>query len=372
MDRRVLIVGGGIAGMALAQALHQRGIAALVRDRLAGPPDASLGLNLPGNAIQAIAALGLADGLARIGTPTRRREYRTARGRLLFAVDEDTFWGNGARPRCVRRADLLALLSSGLPDGSVAWSTPVASIRESADHVSVELTDGSIESASFVVGADGVHSTVRQAMLGEDGLRTSLLSAASWRFTTPNPGVDCWCVWSDPRGTFLLIPIDGEYVYGYASATRGAPVADDPQWLRATFAGYVAPVPEVVEAVLAQPGSLYHSPVEEVRVARWSQGRTVLVGDAAHATAPAWAQGAALAVEDALVLAELLATHQDWGQVGPEYERRRRSRVAHVQAATDRISRAAGAPAWLRDPILQIIGPRVYRGAYGPLRARVN
>jgi 2-polyprenyl-6-methoxyphenol hydroxylase-like FAD-dependent oxidoreductase len=356
VDDRVLIVGGGIAGIALAQALHQRGITALVRDRLGGPPDSNLGLNLPGNAVRAIAALGLGDGLSRVGTPTRRREYRTARGRLMFSVDEDAFWGNEFRPRCVRRADLLALLRTGLPDDTVRWNTPVtgADVRDAQ--------------TGFVVGADGVHSVVRKEMLGDDGLRTSLLSAASWRFTAPNPGVDCWCVWSGPGGAFLLIPVDDDHVYGYASATRGGPVGADPQWLRATFGGYAAPVPTVVDAVLAEPGSLYHSPVEEVRVDSWSQGRCVLVGDAAHATAPVWAQGAALAVEDALVLAELLATQGDWAGVGAEYERRRRPRVAHVQAATDRFSRAAGLPTWLRDTILPAIGPRVYREAYGPLR----
>jgi 2-polyprenyl-6-methoxyphenol hydroxylase-like FAD-dependent oxidoreductase len=397
VDNEVLVVGGGIAGVALARALHQRGIPYLVRDRLAGPADkrrlagpaqvpahderrlagpapvpahekplpagpaqvpahdAGLGLNLPGNAVRAVAALGLGDGLSRIGTPTRRREYRTARGRLMFAVDEDAFWGKEFRPRCVRRADLLALLRTGLPDGTVRWNSPVTA---------AELADP----PGFVVGADGVHSVVRQAMLGEDGLRSSVLSTASWRFTAPNPGVDCWCVWSGPGAAILLIPVDDNEVYGYASATRGGPVAGDPAWLRATFAGYAAPVPDVVTAVLDRPGSLYHSPVEEVRIGRWSRNRAVLVGDAAHATAPVWAQGAALAVEDALVLAELLATQENWAHVGTEYERRRRSRVAHVQAATDRFSRAAGLPTWLRDTVLPLIGPRVYRAAYGPLR----
>jgi 2-polyprenyl-6-methoxyphenol hydroxylase-like FAD-dependent oxidoreductase len=84
-----------------------------------------------------------------------------------------------------------------------------------------------------------------------------------------------------------------------------------------------------------------------------------------------WAQGAALAVEDALVLAELLATHKDWSQVGPAYERQRRPRVTHVQAMTDRLSRAAGLPTWLRDAILPFVGPRSYREAYRPLRTPV-
>lgn len=370
VDGQVLVVGGGIAGLALAQALHRRDVPALVLDRLAGPPDAGLAVNLPGNAIQALGALGLADGIANLGAPVRRREYRSARGRLLFAVDEDAFWGEAARSRCVRRSDLLTLLANGLPAGTVRWNSAVASIQPTSSGVEVGLT-GATESGGLVVGADGVHSVVRAAALGDEAPRTSLLSAASWRFMAPNPGLDCWTVWSGAPGAFLLIPVDADEVYGYASAIRGGPVDTDPEWLRTTFGGFPDPVPSVLSAALAEPSSLYHSPVEEVRIPRWSQGRVVLIGDAAHATAPVWAQGAALAVEDALVLAELLATNDDWSQVGAEYERRRRPRVTHVQAMTDRLSRTAGLPTWFRDRILPFVGPRTYRETYGPLQTPV-
>lgn len=358
---RVLIVGGGIAGFALAQALHARGIGFLLLDRLSGPPDAGLGVNLPGNAVAAIGALGLGAGLAELGTPVRRREYRNAKGRLLFSVDEESFWPEGSRSRCVRRGELLDLLRSGLPAGSVRWDAPVTAVRDGG----VELADGTGEPGGYVVGADGVRSVVRRAVLGDSGVRTALLSAASWRFMAPDPGIGAWTVWSGTRGTLLLLPVGGGEVYGYASATRGGPVSADPSWLRETFSRYSAPVPEVLESA----GALYHSPVEEVRVPGWSRGRTVLVGDAAHATAPVWAQGAALAVEDALVLAELLATQGDWGTVGPAYERRRRPRVDHVQAMTDRLSRAARMPTWLRDTLLPAIGPGTFRATYGPLRS---
>ncbi len=357
---RVLVVGGGIAGFALAQALHARGIGFLVLDRLSGPPDAGLGVNLPGNAVAAVGALGLGAGLARLGTPVRRREYRNARGRLLFSVDEESFWPEGSRSRCVRRGDLLDLLRSGLPAGSVRWDAPVTAVHDGG----VDLADGTTEPGGLVVGADGVHSVVRRAVLGDTGLRSALLSAASWRFMAPDPGIGAWTVWSGTHGSILLLPVGDGEVYGYASATRGGPVPADPSWLTQAFSRYPAPVPQVLESVYA----LYHSPVEEVRVPTWSRGRTVLVGDAAHATAPVWAQGAALAVEDALVLAEILATQADWASVGPAYERRRRPRVDHVRAMTDRLSRAARMPAWFRDTVLPAIGPGTFRATYGPLR----
>jgi 2-polyprenyl-6-methoxyphenol hydroxylase-like FAD-dependent oxidoreductase len=139
-----------------------------------------------------------------------------------------------------------------------------------------------------------------------------------------------------------------------------------------TFAGFAEPVPAAVHAAVTDPGSLYWSPVEEVRVPSWHRGRMVLVGDAAHATGPVWAQGAALACEDALVLARLLAERDDWNEVGAEFERLRRPRVAHVQVATDRMSRLAGLPTGLRNLVAPVLGPRNYRAAYGPLRGSVE
>jgi 2-polyprenyl-6-methoxyphenol hydroxylase-like FAD-dependent oxidoreductase len=355
----------------MACALGRRGRPAVVYDRLAGPPDAGLALNLPGNAVRALGQLGLGDELARLGTPVRRREYRDERGRLSFAVDEEAFWSGSAGSRCVRRRDLLDLLRRGRPDGAVVWGDGVTAVRSAADGATVELASGATVPADLVVGADGVRSAVRAAVPGGGGVRSAVLSAASWRFMAPDPGVAGWTVWSGDRGAFLLIPVDDGEVYGFASATRGGPVGADPQWLREAFGDYPAPVPEVVEAVLARPASLYHSPIEEVHASRWSHDRVVLIGDAAHATAPVWAQGAAMAVEDAIVLADLLAERPDWTAVGPEYERRRRPRVEHVQRMTDRFSRAAGLPNWLRRPLIPYVGPRTWRAAYGPLRDAV-
>ena len=184
-----------------------------------------------------------------------------------------------------------------------------------------------------------------------------------------NPGVDCWTAWSGHDGTLLLIPVDDTHAYGYASATRGSSVPEDPAWLAATFAGFASPVPAAVAAALEHPAELHYSPVAEVRCERWTLGRLVLIGDAAHAMGPIWAQGAALALEDALVLADLAGGPGRWAGVGEAYEQRRRSRVAEVQRATVRMSRVAGLPTVLRDLVAPVIGPHTYRAAYGPLRS---
>ena len=363
MERSVLIVGAGIAGLALANALYRHGVAVQVVDRLSGPPDAGLSVNIPANGVRALGALGFAETVGKLGEPVHRREYRTDRDRLLFAVDERGFWNDGVGSRCVRRSDLIAMLVAALPAGVVRWDAAVREVVPYRDRV---LVDG--KAWDFVVGADGVRSRVRHAALGPVALRGGLLSTASWRFMAPDPGLGCWTVWSGPSGTLLLIPAGDGEVYGYASATLGDPTDATPAWLTATFGGFPEPVRTVIDRLADGHGTLYHSPVEEVRIPRWAYERVALIGDAAHATAPVWAQGAALAVEDALVLADVLAT-VDWPVAGAVYEQRRRPRVEHVQAMTDRLSRAARLPSWLRNAVLPLTGPKMFTATYEPLRA---
>ncbi|MDH6635736.1 UNVERIFIED_ORG: 2-polyprenyl-6-methoxyphenol hydroxylase-like FAD-dependent oxidoreductase [Methylobacterium sp. SuP10 SLI 274] len=220
----------------------------------------------------------------------------------------------------------------------------------------------------LLVGADGVHSAVRRSLFGEQALGSAMLATQSWRLMTPNPGVEAWTLWAGAGALFLLIPVDRGEAYGWASVSAGRERGSDPAAIRGAFASFPRLVRDTLDAVLSQPDAVYHSPLEEVRIPAWTRDRVVLLGDAAHATAPVWAQGAALALEDAQVLARLLAERADWDHVGPDYERLRRPRVTHVQSMTDRLSRTARMPDWARNVLLPVVGPRSYRATYGPLR----
>ncbi|TCP31888.1 FAD-dependent monooxygenase [Sphingomonas sp. BK235] len=370
-DRPVVIVGGGIAGLALARALTARAIPFLLVERRAGDADGGLAINLPGNAIRALDRLGLAEEIARRGHPVGRRDYRTAADRSLFTVDEDAFWGEAARPRVLRRAALLAMLGDGLAPHRLRRGVAVDAIVPHEDRVDVTLDDGTAIAVALVVGADGVHSAVRAGMLaGGSAPDHALLAAASWRFMAPDPGPEIdpdlagWTVWGSRDGLVLLMPLGDGEIYGWAAVTRAPRRGAAPATLAALAAGF----PERVRAVVAR-ARVHHAPLEEVRLARWSAGRVALIGDAAHATAPVWAQGAALAMEDALVLADCLARDADALVALAAYERRRRPRVAHVQAMTDAMSRAARLPVAVRDLLLPRLGPRRYARTYGPLRA---
>lgn len=365
MDRGVLIVGGGIAGLAAACALRQRAIPARVLERSGLSPDGGLGLNLPGNAILALQQLGLGEDLPALGIPVRRREYRDGRGRMLFAVDEEVFWGSGAQPRCVLRSVLHAALRRLVPTSSVTLASEVEQLREVGDRVEV-VTAGGPHRADLLVGADGVHSLARTMVSGDRAARPALLAKDSWRFVVRNPGIECWTAWTGPPGTVVLIPVTADKVYGWVSGNGGGGLFSE---TAAAFATFPPVVRNTLSAAPNETEPLW-SPLEEIRPAAWTEGRIVLIGDAAHATAPVWAQGAALALEDALVLADLL-TSTDWRLAGREFRHRRQARIEHVQAMTDRFARLTTLPAWLRSILATRFGERSYRATYAPLRTPV-
>jgi 2-polyprenyl-6-methoxyphenol hydroxylase-like FAD-dependent oxidoreductase len=368
-DFDAIVVGGGLAGMAMSRTLHRQGVHHIVLERRAAVSDEGFAINLPGNAIAALHELGVGEALSGLGAPTRRREYRDHRDRLLFEVDEDAFWGARHRPRCVRRSELVALLRDGLPAETLRLASPVESIVADADAATVATPDGHAFNGRIVVGADGVHSRTRACAFPGTSVRSAVLSTSSWRFVAPDPGIDCWKVWAGPHALFLLIPLGNGEVYGWASDTSGAARDGATDDLPQTFARFPAAVRDTVDYLMRHPDRIHHSPLAEVRMPAWSSGRVVLIGDAAHATAPVWAQGGALAFEDAQALGAILAGGADWSGAGARFDAARRARVDHVQAMTDKMSKAARLPAFLRNLLLPKVGPKNYAATYGPLRA---
>ena len=369
MTDSVLVVGGGIAGRAVARVLARQGLGCTIVERREHV-GRGMGLNLPGNAVRALGELGVPGEALADGVSVDRREYRNDRNRLLFAVAEDRFWRDVAPPVCLRHGDLLDALA--LPTKVTLRHARAVAARPTPTGVEVEVDGEPPRSFGFVIGADGVRSAMRAA-IADDGLRSSSMTGSCWRFVVDNPGVDCWTAWSGRDATFLLIPVEPGRVYGYAARTRGGHVGSDPTWL-ARAADKFPAVVRVAAAQAVAEGELHHAAVDEVRLEQWHNGRLVLIGDAAHATGPIWAQGVAMALEDALVLGELLALTpvKEWAGVGADFERLRRPRVDHVRSATDKMSRLARLPGLVRDVVAPVLGPRNYREACGPLRSPLD
>jgi FAD-dependent urate hydroxylase len=354
----VLVVGGGIAGLATARALRLRGIEAHVVERSTSRTQPGTGVYLPANAVRAIGELGLADDLAARAHVISSQRFLDHDGAALFEVGLADFWREAGPCVALGHADLRDLLGDGVP---VSAGRTVTALDDETDRVVATFDDGSRGGYDVVVGADGVRSWVRSA--GLSGQDPRFLGQVSWRFVAHDaPDVPGWTVWLGRGATFLAVPLGGSRTYCFVAVDRrtpARPIAGGPDMLPRVFGGFAEPVPAMIRARRPQPRA-YFSPIEEVVQRPWTRGRVVLVGDAAHAMSPNMAEGVGMAVEDGLVLAETIAA----GRPLAAFEAGRRPRVEFVQAQTHRRDRARNLPAFVRDPVLRRLGPQMFRGNY--------
>jgi 2-polyprenyl-6-methoxyphenol hydroxylase-like FAD-dependent oxidoreductase len=358
----VLIVGAGIAGLALARALRQRGLTAEVVERVTEWEPSGAGLYLPANAVRALHELGIEPAAAARANPIGRQRFLDHRGRPLADIDLDRIWGGVGGCVAIHRAALHGALRQATAEVPLRLGTSVTDV-EDGPQPRVTFSDGSTGRYDLVVGADGVHSTIRSLALG--GPAASYVGQASWRFVADGfPDISDWTVMLGRGCTFLAVALGQGVVYCYADLNTSDPATAARGDWRQSFADFADPVPRLLD----QATNAYFAPIEEVAPPAWTTRRVVLVGDAAHASSPNMAQGAAMAVEDALVLAEMLTANQPVDQALVSYVQRRKTRVAWVQEQTRRRDRTRNLPPTVRNLTLRLAAERIFRSNYAPLR----
>lgn len=359
---RILIAGGGLAGLATKVALAARGIDADLAERDTTPRDGGTGLYLPANAVRALRDLGLGDELDRRSALVSRQEIRDHGGAPLTAFELSEIWGEVGECRAIRRSDLHALLSVAAGASGVRLG---AAVTEARPDGTVSFSDGSEERYDVVVGADGIDSAVRRTAFPRTGRK--FLDQICWRFLAPSSGDvgDTWVARLGNRGrTFLTVPVGDGQVYCFAAINSATPAAPTGDW-RELFADFGPPVAGLLEHAT----DAYFAPLHEIEGADWVAGRVVLIGDAAHACSPSMAQGGAMALEDALVLADELAR----GPV-PEaldrYRSRRAERVAFVLDQNHRRDKARNLPGFVRKAVFRRAGLKIIKANHAGLLTR--
>jgi 2-polyprenyl-6-methoxyphenol hydroxylase-like FAD-dependent oxidoreductase len=353
---RAIVVGGGVAGPVAAMALQRAGIEATVHEAHAGPAgDVGAWLGLQVNGLDALRAIGAEQAVADVGFPTPVIEFRSWTGKVLGALPTSGPGGNVGLS--MRRSDLYrALHAEALRrDVQVRYGSRLVDVRSTASAVTAVFADGTSEEADLLVAADGVRSTVR-ALLDPRAAAprfVPVLNTAGYSEHVP-PGAEVgrltMVFGRRSFAGYLGAPSGGTWWFANPPLTREPAAGEvagtsDAQW-RALLAdlhrGDRSPVLALVEAT---PDPLRGWTTYDVpTVRRWSAGRVVLIGDAAHATSPAAGQGSSLAVEDAVVLARCLRDLPLPAAL-QAFEGQRRARAERVVAQGFRTSSAKSPPA---------------------------
>ncbi|MET7656677.1 FAD-dependent oxidoreductase [Streptomyces sp. NPDC005486] len=356
---RLLVIGGGIAGTAAALALDKAGQEVAVYE--AHPDSAEdIGafLTLASNGLRALAQLDATPAVTSIGFPLTVMRLLDAEGGEVTRAPLGEADDPALRYRCLRRGELNAALQSEAARRGIdiVHGARLASVENGSDGVTAHFTDGSTASGDLLLGADGLNSAVRRATAPTAQPRYAGQRVFYGCTTSaPTAGEDEAACITMIRGSAAAFghttSPDGE-TYWFARVTADTPLTADEialatptQWrdlLVPLLRKDATPAADIVAATPAPV--LVTNATEMPNGTPWRSGRTLLVGDAAHAASPATGQGASMALEDAVILAKCLRDAPDTESALSRYEALRRPRVEHNTTVSGNISRGVHAP----------------------------
>ncbi|MGF1428710.1 FAD-dependent monooxygenase [Kitasatospora sp. LaBMicrA B282] len=313
---RVALVGAGIGGLGAALVLRRAGLQVEVYEQAAELSEVGAGIHLAPNGSRVLHRLGLEPRLREVAAQPQALQVRLwDRGVTVARQPMGAAWAAefGAPHYTLHRADLHRILAEQVPAESVHLNHRCTGFAEDEQGVRIDFADGSSAHADVLVGADGVHSVIRQALAGSEQPQfagTAALRGVVPAELVPELAVEDMYVWTGPSARLLVCPVQGGRGLAFVAVVPDSgDLRDswsrqgDPAALAAAFADWEPTVRTLLGAATeAGHWSLY----DREPLARWSTGRSTLLGDAAHPMLPHYGQGASQALEDAVALAACL------------------------------------------------------------------
>jgi 6-hydroxynicotinate 3-monooxygenase len=351
----IAVVGAGIGGLTVAATLRRVGMNAQVYEQAPQFARVGAGIQMMPNSMKVLRRIGVEHRVRDVAFKPYshlNREWDTGRVLRELPMPENLF---GAPYLCMHRADLHEALVSAIPAGTIHLSKKLVGLEPGADQVTLAFADGTRAHANAVVGADGIHSVVREIIIGPDEpIHKGRIAYRSIFSSTLLRGMDIgssrtkW--WGlDRHIVIYYTKADRSELYFVTSVPETAEWLTRESWsatgdvmeLRKAYEGFHPDVRAVLEAC---PDCHKWAILEREPLPRWSDGRVVLLGDACHPMTPYMAQGGATAVEDAAILARCLddVKGEDLKGAFACYE-------AHRKPRTSRIQEISSANTWMKS-----------------------
>src|SRR3954465_7485262 len=320
---RVLIAGGGIGGLTAALALLKNGIDVDVYEQANQLKEVGAGVQLAANGTRVLYALGVGEELKALSCEAQGKEIRlwnTGETWKLFDLGPVSIERYGFPYFTVYRPDLLDVLARAVrrekPD-AIHLGVRCAGFTQDDESVTLKLESGATSRGEALIGADGVHSPVRQAVLGPD--KPQFTGTIAWRGIAPMERLPRHMArtvgsnWVGPGGHIVHYPLRTGKLMNFVGVLERSDwrieswsARGTQEELAADFSGWHDDIQAFIRAIDAPHkwALMVRAPLE-----RWTSGRVTLLGDAAHSMLPFLAQGAIMAIEDGLVLARALAKY---------------------------------------------------------------
>lgn len=311
--RSALIVGGGIGGMCAAIELRKRGVEV---DLVELDPEWRVygaGITVSAPSLRAFQKVGVLDSILSQGASSDGLDLFLGNGKQIASIPAMAAAGSSvAGTAGIVRPVLARILSEATRASGtrVHLGTTFSSLTSGDRDAQAVLTDGTTRRYDVVIGADGINSKVRAALF-PDAPKPRYTGQVCWRAVVPRPAsMRRAAMYIGGQIKAGIVPVSNDEMYLFFLETRATADHIDaqewPQLLRKALAEFTGPIADIRQGLSAESKIVYRPLFALMMRKPWHVGRTVLIGDAAHATTPHLASGAGLAVEDALVLAEEL------------------------------------------------------------------
>lgn len=334
--KRILVIGGGFSGMSAAILLAEAGHSVDLVEIDPGWRSYGAGISLNGAIFRVFHRLGILDAFKAVGSMSDGVEIRGPAdqvfARLPTPAMQEGATGNGG----IMRPVLAQLLADRVraTKTNVRLGLSVTAMDNRADSVRATFTDGTAGDYDLVIGADGLYSQTR-AMLFPDAPKPRYIGQAVWRAVLPRQAhLPTVAMWMGPKLKVGINPVSDTGAYLFLTEDRPTndhvPADTHVAVLKDLLSRFPSPTIQAVAAGLGPDSQVVYRPLEQMLMPRpWYSGRVVLIGDAVHATTPHMAAGAMIGMEDAVVLADELAT-RDIDPALPAFQDRRWERCRLV------------------------------------------